>query len=76
MSRLNEDTRAFHNLPDIEVSYQSDSGSGSEIDLVDLDEGRSRSQVFSNMNSFVYDGELFKISIFRVLAELVGWIWH
>jgi len=54
-SRLNEDTRVFYNLPDIEVSYQSDSGSGSEIDLVELDEGRSRSQVFSNINSFVYD---------------------
>ena len=44
-SRLNEDTKTFYNLPDIEISYQSDSGSGSENDLIELDEGRPRSQV-------------------------------
>ena len=37
-SRLNEDTRTFYNLPDIEVSYQSDSGSGSENDLLEVSE--------------------------------------
>ena len=42
-SRLNEDTRTFYNLPDIEISYQSDSGS--ENDLIELDEGRPRSLV-------------------------------
>ena len=49
-SRLNEDTRTFYNLPDIEISYQSDSGS--ENDLIELDDGRPRSQVSNKTKSF------------------------
>ena len=55
-SRLNEDTRTFYNLPDIEISYQSDSGSGSENDLIELDDGRPRSQVSNKTKSFKNSG--------------------
>ena len=53
-SRLNEDTRTFYNLPDIEISYQSDSGS--ENDLIELDDGRPRSQVSNKRKSFKNSG--------------------